>query len=347
MKVIVKDALPMFCALLATCLVFVQVSSADMGHIHASEAMVSESSQKAIILHNGSEEVLILGTDIQADRKIGIIRFIPFPSEPQVSLAPHNVFETVSELLKKYNLQFLMVTKGGATESQAVELLLQKKLGAHDMTVIKVNDPLEFRSWANAYFEKKGLPVKAEYETAEAIVGDYVKRGIPYFVLDYVEVAEDTRFIEPVLYRFASKDLYYPLKTSNTFGGKGGIDLILFVPGSMCKPTLGAYDTCLGLPGFLQRVEVSTSSAVDQEDIARIYPDVGEFFGERSVFMQMVTYWGDYAFEDDIFADVDKAYPYAFGHVEEQQGNPWAFPIDDLIRDLEQRFPDGLPGKSQ
>lgn len=338
----------MCCALLSAGLVSVQVSSADMGQIHASDATVSETSQKAIILHNGTEEVLILGTDIKANRKTGILRFIPFPSVPQVSLAPDNVFETVSELLKKYNLQFLMATKGGTTESQAVELLLQKKLGAHDMTVIKVNDSLEFRSWANAYFEKRGLPVKAVYETAEAIVDDYVKRGIPYFVLDYVEVAEEPRFIEPVLYRFASKDLYYPLKTSNTFGGKGGIDLILFVPGSMCAPTLGAYDTCLGLPKFLQRVEASTTSVVEREDIARIYPDVGEFFGERSVFMQMVTYWGDYAFDNDIFADVNKAYPHAFGHAEKQQGNPWDFPIDEILRDIEEnRSPDGLPVKSQ
>ena len=343
MKSIIKNILPMFCALLAIGLVFVQVSSADTGQIHASDATVSETSQKAIILHNGTEEVLILGTDIQADRKTGILRFIPFPFEPQVSLAPDNVFETVAELLQKNKLQFLMATKGGATESQAVELLLQKKLGAHDMTIIKVNDPLEFRSWANAYFDKRGLPVKAEYETAEAIVDDYVQRGIQYFVLDYVEVGEVPHFIEPVLYRFASKDLYYPLKTSNTFGGKGGIDLILLVPGSMCKPTLAAYDTCLGLP----ILRASTSSAIDQEDVTSIYPDVGEFFGERPVFMQMVTYWGDYAFDNDIFADVNKAQPYAFGHVEEQQGNPWAFPIEEIIRDIEDSLPDGLPVEAQ
>ena len=31
----------------------------------------------------------------------------------------------------------------------------------------------------------------------------------------------EPRFIEPVAYRFKSKELYYPLKTSNTFGGQG------------------------------------------------------------------------------------------------------------------------------
>ena len=48
--------------------------------------------QKAIILHNLEEEVLILGTDLKADKKAGIIRFIPFPSEPKVALASPDEF---------------------------------------------------------------------------------------------------------------------------------------------------------------------------------------------------------------------------------------------------------------
>lgn len=323
------------------------VAYADMGQIHASPAMVSESSQKAIILHNGTEEVLILGTDLRADRKTGIIRFIPFPSVPHFELAPEDVFGQATDLLKKYNLQFLMASKGGGTAAQPVELLLQKKLGAHDMTLIKVNDPQEVRAWVNGYFERRKLPTLERYEEAERIIADYVDRGLAYFVFDYVELTEETRFIEPVLYRFASRDLYYPLKNTNTFGGKGGIELILFVPGSMCQPTLGAYDTCLGLPAFSQRVEASTTSAVDQEDIASLYPEAGEFFAGRQVFMQMVTYWGDYSFDNDIFADVSKAFPYAFGYAQEQQGNPWILPIKDLLRGIEQSSPEAGKGKNQ
>src|SRR5450631_1855725 len=64
----------------------------DMGMIHATDAKVSEDSQKAIIFHNNSEEVLILGTDLKATKNTGVIRFIPFPSEPTVSLAPNASF---------------------------------------------------------------------------------------------------------------------------------------------------------------------------------------------------------------------------------------------------------------
>lgn len=46
---------------------------------------MSEDAQKAIILHNLEEEVLILGTDLKADKKTGIIRFIPAPTTLCVS----------------------------------------------------------------------------------------------------------------------------------------------------------------------------------------------------------------------------------------------------------------------
>ena len=52
-------------------------ANADMGRIYVSnEAVkVSEDAQKAIILHTLEEEVLILGTDLKADKKTGIMRF--------------------------------------------------------------------------------------------------------------------------------------------------------------------------------------------------------------------------------------------------------------------------------
>jgi hypothetical protein len=310
----------LLCFLLVGSALLPQRSYADTGQIHAYDANVREISQKAVILHNGSEEILILGTDLQADRKVGLLRFIPFPAEPQVSLAPPDVFESMAALLAKHQLQFLVASKSGPMEGQAVELRLQQKLGVHDLTIIKVNDPLQFRSWVNDYFTTKNLPVKPEYPLAEGIVEDYVQRGIRYFVLDFVEISEDPRLIEPVLYRFASKDLYYPLKTSNTFGGTGGIDLMLILTGSLCRPSLAANDTCLGFPAgpMHGQMHASTSAALSAEEILPLYPEAGEFFGGKPVFLQMVSYWGDYIFDRDIFADVGEAIPQAHGYEAEQ-----------------------------
>lgn len=305
------------CALCLPMLILIQAAQGDMGRILAAEARVGESAQKAIILHNGAEEVLILGTDMQADQEVGILRFIPFPSEPSVSLAPDGVFDTVAELLSAHRIGFLSMTKGGAPGSSPVELLQHQQLGAHDMTVIKVNDPVEFRIWANNYFAGRDLPAKKQYDTVEAVVHDYVQRGLVYFALDYVELSTETRFIEPVLYRFESAKLYYPLKTSNTFGGQGEIDLFLFLPGTLCEPTIGpSYATCMGFPNHEDNARASTSSEVNGEEVATIYPQAGEFFGHRPVFLQMFKYYGEYSFDWDILEDIGAAIPQALDNQE-------------------------------
>ncbi len=322
---------------------------ADMGRIYVSDedVTVSEDAQKAIILHNLSEEVLILGTDLKATKKTGIIRFIPFPSEPKVSLAPRGVFEHAAAMIKKYDLKYqeLFYSKGGDPQAKmkGVEIRLNKKLGAHDLTIIKVNDVTVFRQWVNDYFKSKKLPVKDNYPEEEAIVNDYVKRGIKYFVLDYVIISKQTRFVEPVTYRFPSKELYYPLKTTNTFGGEGIIELIIIAPTTLCSPGNGPFDPyssalykeenpeaqrpynqrpyCLNLP-----VKASTSALVvkEEKDLEIIYPQQGyDFFGNQNAFIQVINYTGKYFFKNDIFADIATGVSAAVGPLEEDTSNPW------------------------
>jgi hypothetical protein len=104
------------------------------------DAKLSEDSQKAIIFHNKKEEVLILGTELKADKEIGILEFIPIPSEPLVSLAKGNPFEEINKLLRLKRIEFEgMLTKGGS-RSEPVEIRLSHKIGLHDVTVIKIND---------------------------------------------------------------------------------------------------------------------------------------------------------------------------------------------------------------
>jgi hypothetical protein len=295
-------------------------ANADRGSIYYSpeNVRVSEDAQKAIILHNLEEEVLILGMDLKADKKIGIVTFIPFPSEPQVSLAPDQAFERAAAMIKKYGLKYQVASefsKSGLapTVAEDVEIRLNKKLGAHDLTIIKVNDVSTFRKWVNDFFKSQGLPLKEAYPKEEAIVDDYVKRGIIYFVLDFVEVLDETRFIEPVMYKFKSRELYYPLKTSNTFGGSGSIELIILAPTNLFAPGdnlfyLGGLDE-EGDPAFsLLPMQASTSARIsrDDENIKGIDPEGESFFKGYEAFIQVVRFIGKYDFKNDIFIDVSK-----------------------------------------
>ena len=317
---------------------------ADKGavYLRAADVKVSEDSQKAIILHNMQEEVLILGTEVRADRETPIISFIPFPSEPEVQLAPEGVFERLAAIVAKYDLGFYSrsFSKGGATAThEGVEVRLSARLGAHDLTVIKIDDAIGFTFWVNDYFRSKGLAHSESHPQEEAIVTDYVARGIDYFVLDYVEVPTEKHFIDPVIYRFKSKDLYYPLKTSNSFGGEGAIELFIIAPVTLCVPGSGndrnpdwdfdvavrqqgeEREPCLNFPAntaasnllpsfgrhlFRLRLRASTSALLvpENKDLQGLYPDAKTFFDRQPGFIQAIRYIGVYDFKDDILVPV-------------------------------------------
>jgi len=293
---------------------------ADMGRITTTDVNVREDSQKAIILHNFDEEVLILGTDLVSDRKTKILRFIPFPSEPKVSLAEKDAFAHALKLIKRHKLAFIYFTKGGGSSASPVEMRFSAQLGAHDVTVVKINESREFGGWVREFLEGKGLPLGKDYLEVEEVASDYVKRGFRYFVFDLVDVMPELHFVEPIAYRFKSKGLYYPLKTSNTFGGSGGIDLLIIAPGTLCDPlggealyikqtelyTLYPCMRPLSKKGP-HHVWVSTSAEISSVEAESIYAPAGKFFHENeSIFMQLIRYNGEYDFDDDILIDISQ-----------------------------------------
>ncbi len=290
----------------------------DMGRILTSNTQVREDSQKAIVIHNFDEEILILGTDLASDRKTNILRFIPFPSEPRVSLPQGAPFDRVSGLIKKYNLVFLTMTKGkGGTPSAPVEIRFSSRVGSHDVTVVKIGRMEEFRRWVGEFLASKGFSREIDSSGVEEIASDYVRRGFRYFVFDIVEVQHESHFVEPLLYRFKSKEFYYPLRTSNTFGGKGGIDLIVISPVTLCDPEYnvalyvrGGMEPCLKALGGKSRFQVkaSTSAEISMADVKSIYSQAEDFFRDNErVFMQLIRYQGEYLFGEDILVDLSRA----------------------------------------
>jgi hypothetical protein len=326
---------------------FSEGTSADMGRILTTAAKVEEKAQKAIILHNLEEEVLILGTDLQADRKTTILRFIPFPTEPQVSLHEGDPFKVVAQLMHEHRLVFLTTSKSGTVSASPVEIRLNVKLGAHDITVVKVNEIGAFRQWVESRLADKGLLQSKDFAVVQDIAADYVSRDIRFFVFDVVEVTPETRFVEPVVYRFKTKDLFYPLKTTNTFGGEGEIDLVVIAPGTLCEPLFGeplylregersGSSSGLGIRamgGLWHAPRVTTSDEVSKSELVGVYSDAPEFFSAHdAVFMQLIQYNGPYLFEDDIMIDISSAPRKAYQMPSDEEDYD---PFEDILRELQ------------
>ena len=317
MKIFISSLLLLFC---------VFTVNADMGRVTTSDAVVSEDAQQAIIFHNLEEEILILGTDLKADKKTTILRFIPFPSEPTVSLVEGKPFDRVSELMKEHNMVFLNFSKSGSSSSDPVEVTFSAKIGAHDITVICINEIAEFKDWVAEFLKGKGLAPEGDNQQVMNVASDYVKREINYFVFDLVEITPEAQFVEPIAYRFKSREFYYPLKTSNTFGGSGGIDLIIVAPGTLCdtgpfsqalymekpKDIYQSSPPCLSTLSnkrpFSYPVRASTTAELSREEIKAIYAPAKSFFKKNEpVVMQLIRYHGEYDFDDDILIDISKA----------------------------------------
>ncbi len=302
---------------LAVVLGFVNSAAADRGPVMwQQDVSLTQESQKAIILHNGSREVLILGTELKASSEIDLLEFIPLPSEPKVTLANSDLFRTAARLIAEKGLVFLVgdvATKGGApgTATAPVEIRFSEKIGLHDVTAIKINDIDEFARWLNGFFRGKGI--EADSRRLSGVLAnarDYMKRGYNHFVFDYVKVADKTRFVEPLIYSFTTEKIYYPLKTSNLIGGKGMVEMILVLPGSITDDIWQDVHGIFAL-GAGVGIELSSSSKLYRAEAGTLYSDSG-FFGQRSkIYMQVLRYKGPYNFKDDFTYDIARLVPYA------------------------------------
>ncbi len=320
------------------------ISFADKGHFWLIiDAILSQNSQNAIILHNKQEEVLILGTELKADRDTGVLEFIPFPSEPQVSLAKGNPFDEVNKLLRLKRIEFEVFARGkGGSQAEPVEIRLSQKIGLHDVTVIKINDIEGFNRWVLDFLEKKGIKkinIKALKNFSD-IAEDYIKRGIQYFVFDYIEVKNTLKFIEPLIYRFKTDKLYYPLKTSNIIGGAGRVELVLILPGTL---GINEDERIKIMETFSRSADLSSSSKLYLKELKPIYEKVGEIFTENSkIYLQMLRYTGKYDFKDDLNIDILKIAPYA-RKIERSWGyKPQNF-LDDFTLDELKDYFDARP----
>ena len=201
-------------------LLFPDFIFADMGmviwppHVH-----LDQSAQNAIVAWNGQEEIIILSVDIKSDAKATALRILPLPSDPtEIKEGSFDSFEKLVEIMnQKIDLkreQFQALGKGAEAPAAGVEITFHEKIGAHDVTVVKVNDADYFIDWIRNFATEKGLKVKQISEGFKKGVENYLKRDLKYFVFDVIEPKEGEESINPLIYRFESDYLYYPMLIS-------------------------------------------------------------------------------------------------------------------------------------
>ena len=150
------------------------------------------------------------------------MEFIPLPSKPEVEKGDAKSFYAVTRLINEKAKAGGFI--GIGAKKVGVEIVLQKQIGVHNITVVRVDDVDEFRGWAGKF-----LPLNRSIGRIEEAVKYYVLNGFRYFVFDIVETYRQ-KDVEPIVYKFESPFLFYPMKiTAYSDVGKSYSRINLFI----------------------------------------------------------------------------------------------------------------------
>ncbi len=220
------------------------LARADCGSIpFKGNVQIFEPNQRAVIAWDGSEEILLLSTDLRASEPTKVLEVIPLPSEPKVTKGDVKVFSNATDLINRKLSPRLAGRLGlggmggaggalaiGAAPPPAGEVTEQKKIGAHDISVTRVLDRDRFVQWVGDYLKDSGVENPSIPEPLEQVVEEYLRDGFQWFVFNVVELGKETVSKDAVQYRFKSRYLYYPLRITRAETGKTTVRLLLISP---------------------------------------------------------------------------------------------------------------------
>lgn len=292
---------PLPVAAVGVALLLAAAARADRGHIVLAPASVNVSvygqGQKAIIGWNGQEEVLILSTDMAASKETSVLEFLPLPSKPsKIEKTSFRPFERIQEILQPEKPGLLDRVFGqsrSAKRPQAkVEVVFHEKIGAHDVTIARSHSALDFVKWMTAYVARRGLKVDpARAERMKPLVESYIRDGCPFFVCDIIKLGPKTQTVEPLVYRFTTDRLWFPLRVSALDAGRG--DLALFL---LTHDEVDVWGTKTGFVsghyGFAGGRKRPVKTRVDERMAGDIHRSLGDLFKGSHPVLKTAVYHG-------------------------------------------------------
>ncbi|MBX7244521.1 MAG: DUF2330 domain-containing protein [Candidatus Sumerlaeaceae bacterium] len=193
---------------------------------------VFEPKQRAIILWNGYEEVLLLSTDQRATQRSAVLEVIPLPSEPKVRLGSFKTFSLAQKLVVEKRM-WACAHPGAPADllklpADAGRITFAEKMGAHDLAVAQVTSPSGFVDFVQGYlrdhYQTKEAPIRPEFVK---IIQSYLDEGYRWFAFDVIQMDGTLQSREPIEYRFFSDRVHYPLRISSLEKGETDAELLV------------------------------------------------------------------------------------------------------------------------
>jgi len=264
----------------------VPVVSADRGMIPViPDVSIYEPGQKAIIAWNGKEEILVLSTDVSSTDNTTVLEILPLPSNPwMIEKASLESFYVVQELIW-YHMPPSPPRFGNETDE--VKVIFHEKIGMHDITVVEAHNVSEFAEWMAEFLLENGIGQQVSLESFELVIEDYMSRGFRFYVLDLIELRTDQKSVEPILYKFNTTFLYYPLLITSPIGGDGKIQLFLLTEGIIESGYYPLTKAQYRGRNILEPIQFIVSN----KELSSIDPRIGELFKDKA-WMTALIYEG-------------------------------------------------------
>jgi hypothetical protein len=194
---------------------------------------IFEPNQRAMIAWTGTEEILLLSTDLHASDSTMVLEVLPLPTEPEVKKGDLGTFRRATELINK-KLRYGETGKGRVMAEGVIvpsgEVTFHKKIGAHDISVTHLLDAEGFVDWVIGYLEGLGIEGDVVSSEMKELIEEYIAEDFEWFVFDVVTLGKEIVTNEPIQYRFKTRRLFYPLKITSTTEGMTSIELLILTP---------------------------------------------------------------------------------------------------------------------
>jgi hypothetical protein len=251
---------------------------ADRGAIPIDDVVVYQEGQLVAIAWKDGEEILILSSSPRVPR-VDVVPFkpedvgtnmaeriqlaralevIPLPSMPEVEEGNVEVFSKLSETVRVSAEKALDFAGGLLSATRGVSIAYHEVIGPHDVTVVKVEDSDELISWMIDHIKNQQLPIppKNAIDVLEENVAGYVEEGCKYFVFDHLMLGSSMKTVEPLVYRFRSNTIYYPLRISSIMESYSSITLFLVTEDRIRPESIDGTGFDISFEGMVDLLEV-------------------------------------------------------------------------------------------
>jgi hypothetical protein len=194
---------------------------------------IFEPNQRAMIAWNGTEQILLLSTDLHASDSTRVLEVMPLPAEPEVKKGDLETFRKATDLINR-KLYAGQAGKGRVLSEGVVvpsgEVTFHEKIGAHDISVTHLLDATGFVDWVVQYLKTVGVEQDIVSSRMKTLIEEYIAGDFEWFVFDVITLTKDIVTNEPIQYGFNSDHLFYPLKITSTAEGSTSIELLILTP---------------------------------------------------------------------------------------------------------------------